>query len=570
MPQVIQQSHDEALSDILRDVHSGEIQLPEFQRNWIWDDQKIRRLIASISQSYPIGVITMMKYKAVPLKLGHRLLTGADGKDNAVEELILDGQQRLTAIYCAAFSSKAVSVQGKDQFYYLDIKKCLDPNEERINAIVAVPEDRKIKTNFNRDIVLDLSTREQEYEHEMFPLNLAFNSTEHMDWSNGYKEHHDYSREFIHRVDSFFREVITSITAYKLPVIKIEKASTEAVCKIFENINVGGMVLTVFELVTAAFSAQGFNLREDWEKCRKKIHDRTTDVLNCVDEMSFLKSITLYSKYNAEKGTASCRNTDLLDLPLGVYKSSRDALLKGYERTRTFLYNQCVFRLRDLPYPAQIIPLSAICAHLDDHTFNEPATQNILKRWFWCGIFGENYSDTNYVNDIVDVLNSIHGRKSQNRTVNAAFFNPERLLTLKTRQSAAYKGILALLYCKGSRDLVAGTGMDVAKSMDKTPEIHHIFPSKYCREQGYDQAKYDSVINKTPLLAASNKFIGGAAPSVYAAKIMKKASITDAELRARLKSNLIDYDSFMVDDFDAYFEARKQKLLDLIISAMDK
>jgi uncharacterized protein with ParB-like and HNH nuclease domain len=74
MARVIQQSHDEDLRKILQSVHKGEIQLPEFQRNWIWDDQKIRLLIASILQSYPIGVITMMKYNAVPLAFGHRPL----------------------------------------------------------------------------------------------------------------------------------------------------------------------------------------------------------------------------------------------------------------------------------------------------------------------------------------------------------------------------------------------------------------------------------------------------------------------------------------------------------------
>ena len=330
------------------------------------------------------------------------------------------------------------------------------------------------------------------------------------------------------------------------------------------------MTLTIFELLTASFAADNFNLRDDWEKCRKAIRGRNTDILDGVDEVSFLTSVTLYTTYMKSDAATACGKPDVLSLELDDYRKNRDYLLKGYNRARMFLYQQGIFRQRDIPYPAQIVPLAAICAALDDHQFNNAETITLLSKWFWCGIFGEDYSNTNYVNDIEDVLNSINGRESQNRTVNAAFFNPARLLTMKTRQSAAYKGVMALLYKTGCMDLVSGMIMDVAKSMELVPDIHHIFPSKYCKEMHYPKDRYDSIINKTPLIAASNRMIGGAAPSVYSAKIIKKASIDDTELRKRLASNLINYDSFVADDFEAFFADRARKLIGLIAKAMDK
>ena len=289
-----------------------------------------------------------------------------------------------------------------------------------------------------------------------------------------------------------------------------------------------------------------------------------------MDEVSFLTAVTLYSTYTKENTPTACKRKDILLLKLEDYKRSSDALLKGYEMARKFLFNHGVFRLRDIPYPAQIVPLAVMCALIDAHTFNTPETTKIMESWFWCGIFGEDYSDTNYVNDVEDVLNSIRGKPSQNRTVNAASFQPARLLTLRTRNSAAYKGVMALLYCSGCRDLVSGTIMNVLKSMEDEPDIHHIFPRAYCVGRGIPGEKYNSIINKTPLLSASNKMIGSAAPSVYAAKIMKKASIDRAELRQRLETNLIDYDAFMADNFEAFFDARAQSLLKLIERAMGK
>ncbi|MBQ7544530.1 MAG: DUF262 domain-containing protein [Synergistaceae bacterium] len=569
-----QSSHDEVLTELLHDIHEGKIQLPEFQRGWVWDDLRIRKLIASISQGYPMGVITLMRHDSSALKFGHRPLNGAERKGQSLDYLILDGQQRLTSVYCAAYSGNPTVLQeddGKDtgRYYYININKWLAADDDRVEAIFSVPKDRKLKTNFNRDVQLDLSTSELEYEHEMFPLSLAFNSKGQVKWGDGYKKYHHYSEEFIEKYNRFIEEVIDPMTSYKLPVIRIEEATPEAVCKVFEYINTGGIILTVFELLTASFAAKEFNLRADWERCKKLIRGKNTDILDGVDEVSFMTAVTLYSTYTSSEATA-CKRKDILLLELEDYKRSRDALLKGYEMARKFLFNHGVFRLRDLPYPAQVIPLSVICAVIDTHTFNTPEAAKIMENWFWCGIFGEDYSDTNYVNDVEDVLDLIRGRPSQNRTVNAAFFQPERLLTLRTRQSAAYKGVMALLYCAGCKDIVSGTGMNVVKSMEDEPDIHHIFPRAYCEDRGIPREEYNSVINKTPLLAASNRMIGGAAPSVYAAKIMKKASIDRAELRERLGTNLIDYDAFMADDFEAFFAARMRSLLKLIEKAMGK
>ena len=162
MPKVIKQSSsNEELSDILKDIHDGKIQLPEFQRGWIWDDQRIRSLIASVSQGYPMGVVTLMKYNAASLKFGYRQLNGVEHKGKSVDYLILDGQQRLTSIYCAICSSKPVKIPGSKgkelrYFYYLDINKCLDETSGRIDAVISVPEG-KIKTKFGCEVQLDLS-----------------------------------------------------------------------------------------------------------------------------------------------------------------------------------------------------------------------------------------------------------------------------------------------------------------------------------------------------------------------------------------------------------------------------
>lgn len=575
-------SLDTELSELMHDVSVGKEQLPEFQRGWTWDDSRIRGIIASLSQGYPMGAIMRLEYGNENVRFKYRTIEGVDVTSIIPDFLILDGQQRLTSMFRAAYCKAPVETKtdkGKEikRFYYLDIKKCLDENEDRFEAVISIPSDRKIKTNFDRDVVLDLSTRESEFEHEMFPVNIIFDSNAREDWADGYKEYHNYDKTFMQRYKQFRTQVIDTIISYKLPVITLGRETPrEAVCKVFENVNTGGVPLTVFELVTATFATYDFDIRKDWIACRDKIYGKgeplNTDVMDGVDETSFLTAITLYTTYLSDKMT-TCKKKDVLSLNFEDYQKNRDILIDGYKMAKRFLFNQYVFRKRDLPYTAQLIPLAAICAVIGSSTFNLPHTQKILAKWFWCGIMGEMYggaNETRYAADIEDVVADIQGKNSQNRTINAAYFSATRLLSLQTRNSAAYKGIMALVYREKCRDFMQGITMDIVKSMDESPDIHHIFPEAYCKKMGFDKNKWNSIINKTPLLPASNRQIGGEAPSVYSKSIMKKAEIDAAELKYRVESHLINYDYLISDDFDQYFIARAKAILKVIEDAMGK
>lgn len=575
-------SLDTDLSELLREVASGKAQLPEFQRSWTWDDNRIVGILASLSQGYPMGAIMRLTYGNENVKFKYRTIEGVDAPGAVPEHLILDGQQRLTSMYRATCSKEPVNTTTEKKknilrYYYLDINKCLDENEDREDAVLSVPDDRKIKENFDRDVILDISTKELEYEKEMFPLNIVFDSGAREDWGDGYKEYHHYDKEYMDKYKRFRSEVLDTITGYKLPVITLGKETPrEAVCKVFENVNTGGVPLTVFELVTATFATYEFDLREDWEKCRDIIRGKNeqlnTDVMNGVDETAFLTAVTLYTTYHATTMT-TCKKKDVLSLAFEDYLANRDVLLEGYKLAKKFLFKQYVFRMRDLPYTTQLIPLAAICAEIGKNVFNQPQTQTILSKWFWCGIMGEMYggaNETRYANDMEDIVASIRGNDSLNRTINAAYFSATRLISLQTRNSAAYKGIMALLYRGSCHDFVQGTTIDIVKSMDESPDIHHIFPEAYCSKMNYSKDKWNSIINKTPLLPESNRQIGGDAPSAYSKRIMRKADIDETVWRARVESHLVDYECFISDDFEGYYISRAKSIMKAIEIAMGK
>ena len=143
-------STKEALSDLLRSIQETLTQLPEFQRGWVWDDDHIRSLLASISLSYPIGVVMMLETGNKDVRFKPRVIEGIDpDKAQEPDRLILDGQQRLTALYQSLYNDESVhttDARGKKikRWYFIDIAKSLNLNGDRDEAIISIPEDLKI------------------------------------------------------------------------------------------------------------------------------------------------------------------------------------------------------------------------------------------------------------------------------------------------------------------------------------------------------------------------------------------------------------------------------------------
>ena len=128
---------------------------------------------------------------------------------------------------------------------------------------------------------------------------------------------------------------------------------------------------------------------------------------------------------------------------------------------------------------------------------------------------------------------------------------------------------MALILQDSPLDFMTGNRMDISSYIDEEADIHHIFPQNYCRNIGYPQRKWNSVINKTPIYASSNRSIGGHAPSVYI-KTMASKGLTDDKIVNAIESHKINYEYLSTDNFDAYFIDRTKQIIKCIEKAMGK
>jgi hypothetical protein len=246
---------------------------------------------------------------------------------------------------------------------------------------------------------------------------------------------------------------------------------------------------------------------------------------------------------------------------------------KGFEEAARFLYNQKIFDANDVAYPIQLVALAAILTVLAEHSHSQEVRSR-LSRWLWTGMFGEMYSrgaETRVCDDLLEVpifaLDKIH--VLQPRTIIYANFSVERLLSVRKRYGAVYQGLSALLRKQGAIDWSTGEEINDVVYFEQRVESHHIFPVSWCRKQGIDPKKYNSLVNRTPISAKTNKKIGSKAPSVYLRQLEREGTSPE-RLDEMLRSHAIDPEMLRQDDFEGFFTARTIALLELIGKAMGR
>lgn len=585
------------LEELLKSIVEGKTQLPDFQRGWVWDDEHIRALLTSIARAFPVGAVMLLenggdaKFKIRPVE---GVSSDTVTPDKA-ERLILDGQQRLTSLTQVLMLDAPVvtrDAKGRElkRHYYIDIERALQGPEHFEDAIFGVDEDRTLRENFGRDIKLDLNTPAEEYEAFVFPCRQILNSNV---WEEGL---------FKHRPDKFpsymaFRSsVLEMFRHYDVPVIELKKSNKkEAVCLVFEKVNTGGVPLSVFELITATYAADGVNLRDEWfgspkdkvEGIRQYLAKQR--MLRGIEPTDFFQGISLLytmalrtvdmaaGKVGKQITGVSAKRESVLSLPLSAYQEWKEPLKKGFWAAAKFLRRESFFSVNDLPYRTQLVPLAVVLALLGER-WQEQLIYEKLSRWYWCGVLGELYGgavETRFALDVQQLMAWVDGGDLVPTTIADANFQSSRLDTLRTRNSAAYKGINVLIQRNGARDFFWNStirDLDESDWEECKLDIHHVFPKSWCEKHGVAARRYNAILNKTAISYKANRMIGGKAPSEYLKQLQehKTVALDDKGMDAILMSHFIHPDSLRSDDYDRFIEARRVALSAQIAGVMGK
>jgi hypothetical protein len=544
---IFEDTNPRALKDLLSEIHSRTMALPDFQRDFVWDPGATQELITSIANNYPAG--SLLRVRDAKRLFAAREFEGApklDGQKHTF--LVLDGQQRLTSLYQAFYGV------GEHR-YYLDLKKLLNGGdfEDAIFHVRASTNWAQARANFDlqaKELVLPLSV-------------LKGGAGGFGQWTRrAARRLADTERIALEdKLDAVQELWIQTIDDYHFPVVTLsDSTEPDALCTIFETLNRTGVKLSVFELLTARFWPQDIKLRDLWDKAREA-HPIIEEFE--VDPYYVLQSIAL-----ASRKTPSCKRSDVLNLAPTDITAWWQPVVSGLALGLTILRDDCKVMLpKWLPYQTMLAPLAAVLAKSGmPKTAEAGAQREELKRWFWCAVFGQAYEsspNSQSAKDVGELLAWFAGGPPP-ESVTTLRFDPVALRDITPRQRSTYRGMICLILGNGTgaRDFHTQAVITGKLMREEGIDDHHVFPDDFLqRHKGVTLARArDCVLNRTLIDRTTNQMISNRAPSDYMAEIRNTPGFPfDAVLSSHClptgKTSLL-----WTDDYGAFLAWRQDRL----------
>jgi hypothetical protein len=507
------------IRSLIEGVGAGQIRIPAFQREFVWEPDRVALFIDSIYKGYPFGSLLFWRAREL---LKHERQLGPyelpELREDYPIDYVLDGQQRVTAIF-ASFQTE-LPRPAADQWtdIYFDYRTEPDPQDSTFFALPAVEADPDF----------------------FFPVSVLFDSAEYR------KATEQVDSEFVPHID----DLQSKIKEAQIPVELLRTDDRAKVAIVFERINHQGVPLDTLQLLTAWTWSDDFDLQQRFEDLREALEDHgfagvgedTSLVLRCC-------AAILTRQPTADH---------LIGLNGSEVREKFDEVENGIKGAIDFLRTQLgVETLRNMPYPAMLIPLSVYYATPGDRQIVASVqARRTLERWFWRSCFSERYSgQTNRVarNDIAEMVKLRAGEDTTLGefavAVNLHDFFFETVFRLGSARSATF---VLLLASREPRSFISGNRVDLGAVLQayNRHEFHHMYPRALLRDDGVSGTSINCLANMCILSRADNNKIKRKRPSEY------KALMPTGDELAPILSGAVTTEKLFTDDFEAFREER--------------
>lgn len=511
-------------------VTTGDIRIPAFQRDFVWEPDQVAFLLDSIYKKFPIGTVIFWQTDnrlASEKDLGQFTLPNPR-RDYPVN-YVLDGQQRITSLF-STFQTE------------------LRPNEGK-NLWVDVYFDLKAVENIQESIFLALEDSEVD-ESRHFPVNVLFDSVKYR------QKTEPLTTEDIRKVDTLqerFKE-------YIIPNETFVSDDRNNVAIVFERINRAGTELNVFQLLSAWSWSDDFDLTKKFDELQSDIVDHEYDEL-CKDKDLQLRICS--GVINGQTTPAK-----ILELQGEEIRNSFQKIRNGIIGAIDFLRRELnVASYRLVPFPGLLVPLAVFFAtdKSEGVSYTDKQKQKLTK-WFWRSIFSRRFSAGVNDKQASDILQMQALRVNENHD----FIFPQRELRFSFHEtpfnitSANTKSFIILLSQFSPYSFLSGAKIDLEKVLQKVNknEFHHIFPQKFLEGQGFSNKDINVLANICFLTRGDNNKIRDKSPQIYS------QDISEDNKNKYLQSALCpeDFDKLQYRDF---LQSRSAILNDKVMEMLE-
>ena len=513
------------VQELLNDAYNGRVVLPDFQRSFIWEPEDVRQLLISVLGNYFIGTILMLDSLKNESIFALRLIEGLrevnpKAEPQSMVKIILDGQQRTTALFYALYEPKIPLKYRRSPYrFYLDINKAI--NGDWDNAVVAVNLNDKRK-------LADL-----ENQPDVIPFGLIKNIGQ---LAIKFREHPRFS-DIIELVNNFMqREIHVVSLANNTP--------PERIVETFERINKTGIPLSTFELLTA-------KLYKDKIKLRDLLHEakKAYSFIRVMPEEYVLKVIALLRGQEVKRKNLLELKAENFELD---WRKACNSLEQAFKVVTDVKDGFGVLDFKKwMPYSTMIVPLAGIIDFLKENKLESPINSDKIKCWYWAAVFSNRYDEAADTKSYDDYKNLKEWCKDKEKIPDFIKKFDTKLVDLEVdkQSSATYRGVIGLIVLNGALDFKTGKPPQFA--VEKLQD-DHIFPKTIY--------KYNGISNRT--LISSNAEKWKTEPSKYFKERLREHG--EKNFKAIMESHLIPEDaiSFLFnDDLRNFCEKRKQRII---------
>jgi hypothetical protein len=582
-----------SLTILIGRLREGRYVIPDFQREFEWKPWDIRELMRSIFLDYYIGSLLLWKGKSESFEaLACEPLYGFDGKSEPTH-IVLDGQQRLTAMYYAFMAPDVAAPARQNRFLYFI----------RVDQFMEEVYDQAFEYDWTRRGVNLLADRDAQFETHMFPLAVVGRGGwELPNWVQDYEKHWRQKavagREAgddgkatlaVRHADNAraFGEHLKAITEqYQIAYIELDRdLELDKVCDIFTQINSRGIRLDVFDLVNALLKPKGLQLKHLWREAADRLDFVETERMNVyiLQVMSIIRQAYCSPKYlyyllpgqekKVREPDGSLRN-EVLVPNVAVFERLWHEAVDSLVRAIDLLRHPQEFGAISSQYLPYVSILPAFAAVQNAARALPPNrqldAQRKLRHWYWASVFTNRYSgsvESTSARDYLDLKAWFEDDIAEPALIVEfkARFRSLELRRETRRGSSVYNGIFNLLVIGGARDWMTGIVPQYSDLDD-----HHIVPKSWDKAHGLETS-IDTILNRTPLTADTNRrVIGDRLPSEYLPELV--AENGEPTVRATLESHFISPAAFDIlmrapftpADFEAFLAERQRTLQEAI------
>lgn len=578
---------------LLSSIKSGSVAIPEMQRPFVWDGTKVRDLIDSLYKGFPVGYIIVWQNPDVKLK---------DGTTSSGKRVLIDGQQRITAMAAAIVGQEVLD----DHYKWRRIAIAFNPLEEKFE--VANNAIRK-----SSKWIADISpVLEPAFDTFSFVMDYCK--------KNGIEDQMPKINSIVNKLRGIQNNSLGVITL-------ADDLDIDSVTEIFIRINSKGVVLSQADFAMSKISSNetyGGNITRKTIDYFCHLLESPEDLKDIVSndqafaarpefdaikwaakkndpiyKTSYIDILRVAFTYKFKRG----RLADLVSLLSGrdfktleyrieieedSFRQLHEAVLQAVNQTN---YERFLMILRSVGIVRKSLVRSqnvlnfgyALYLALRERQIDSNEIEQIVRRWIALTILTGRYSGSpeswfDYdikrffaYEDPIEFL-----KQTEAGDLSDAFWNVNLIQHLNTSvASSPYFNMFLIAQVKAHDKGFLSKQIDVETMLENRGDIHHLFPKHYLTSHGVTQAQYNQIANYVFLQQEINIRIGDDAPAEYMAEVYNQCStkkpvyggITDVDnLRDNLKQNCIPdgFEKMRIDDYEGFLEERRKLMAEKI------